>query len=116
MKLGGCKVGGAKVTRGYKLQCKYIIHTVGPKWRGGKKGEREQLISCYRESIRLAIEYGCINIAFPLISAGVYGYPIEEAIKLAIEIIETETKDKNIEAILVLFGKEAKQVVEVLLS
>jgi len=82
--LGGCPTGQAKITRGYKLPAKHVIHTVGPVWSGGKRGEPEFLASCYRESLKLALEHGLKTIAFPAISCGVYGYPLELAVKVAV--------------------------------
>lgn len=82
--IGGCPTGEARITRGYRLPAKHVIHTVGPVWRGGTNGEPELLASCYRNSLRLAIENGVRTIAFPAISCGVYGYPIDEAAQIAV--------------------------------
>ena len=103
MKLGGCKTGQAKTTGAYKLPCKYVIHTVGPKWKGGSHGEEELLRSCYNNSLLLAVENGCNSVAFPLISAGVYGYPKEEVIRIAQDVINGFVKTNNILVYLVLF-------------
>jgi O-acetyl-ADP-ribose deacetylase (regulator of RNase III) len=86
--LGGCNTGEAKITRGYRLMAKYVIHAVGPVWHGGDRGEPGLLRGCYRNSFRLAVENGLPSIAFPSISTGVYGYPLEEATVIAF----TETK------------------------
>lgn len=83
-KLGGCAPGEAKITGGYALPSKYVIHTVGPVWRGGSHGEPETLASCYRESLRLAVRHGLKTIAFPAISCGLYGHPVAEAARIAI--------------------------------
>lgn len=88
--LGGCKVGEAKITKGYRLPAKFVVHTVGPVWRGGKSGESDLLASCYRESIKLAAWNGASSIAFPSISTGVYRYPIDQAAMIAIDTVSTE--------------------------
>ena len=85
--LGGCETGSAKITKGYKLPCKYVIHAVGPRWRDGKRGERDKLISCYQTSLALARENKCETVAFPLISSGIFGYPKDQALRIAIDIL-----------------------------
>lgn len=85
--LGGCRPGDAKMTKGYRLPAKYVIHTVGPIWRGGSHGEREVLASCYTRSLRLAAEAGLSSVAFPCISTGAYGYPQELAARIAVETV-----------------------------
>ncbi len=85
--LGGCSAGLAKITKAYRLPARYVIHTVGPVWRGGNQGEAMQLASCYRESLRLVTENGIETVAFPAISCGVYAYPLEEAARIAVREI-----------------------------
>ena len=82
--LGGCQTGQAKITSGYRLPARFVIHTVGPVWRGGRQREPELLASCYQASLKLAVENGVRTIAFPAISCGAYGYPLEEAVKTAV--------------------------------
>jgi O-acetyl-ADP-ribose deacetylase (regulator of RNase III) len=86
--LGGCPTGQARITKGYRLPAKYVIHTVGPIWRGGGRGEADLLTSCYRESLALAVEHACQTVAFPAISCGVYGYPLAEAARVSIGVVE----------------------------
>ena len=86
--LNGCETGKAKITKGYNLPAKHVIHTVGPVYRDGKQGEKELLASCYRESLKLAVENGVKTIAFPCISTGVYGYPFREACVIALRAVE----------------------------
>lgn len=116
MTLGGCKTGQAKVTAGYNLPCRYVIHTVGPKWRGGNQGERELLESCYRESLRLAEQKGCESVAFPLISSGVYGYPKDQALRVAMDVIGEFVMEHDMLVYLVMFDKASCQIGEKLFS
>jgi O-acetyl-ADP-ribose deacetylase len=85
--IGGCRPGEAKITRGYDLPARFVIHTVGPIWRGGKHNEPETLANCYRHSLQLAVENGIKTIAFPAISCGAYGYPISEASQVALKTV-----------------------------
>ena len=85
--LGGCATGDAKITRGYRLPASYVIHAVGPVWRGGDRGEAELLASCYRRSLELAMENAIRSIAFPAISCGIYGYPIDDAARIATDTV-----------------------------
>lgn len=115
-KLGGCDTGKAKITKGYKLPAKYVIHTVGPVWQDGKHGERELLCSCYRESLALAAEKKCNTIAFPLISAGVYGYPKAEALRVAADTCMEFLQDHEMMIYIVIFDKSALAVSEKLFA
>lgn len=110
--LGGCETGEAKVTQAYQLPCRYVIHTVGPIWHGGQRGEREKLVSCYRTSLKLAWEKGCASVAFPLISAGVYGYPKEQALEVAVETIQAFLQEHDMQVILVLFDHVVVQIAQ----
>lgn len=114
--LGGCKTSSAKITMGYRLPCKYVIHAVGPRWRGGKHGEREKLVSCYRTSLALAKEHGCETVAFPLISSGIYGYPKDQALKVAIDTISDFLLENDMTVYIVIFDRKAYQISEKLFS
>ncbi|HEY6239568.1 MAG TPA: O-acetyl-ADP-ribose deacetylase [Burkholderiales bacterium] len=107
--LGGCPTGDAKITRGYRLPARHVIHTVGPVWNGGASGEPQLLASCYRRSLELALAHGIRTLAFPAISCGVYGYPIERAAKIAVLECRRFIEDRgSIEQItFALFGSGA---------
>ena len=102
--LGGCETGDAKITGGYRLKARYVIHTVGPVWRGGGRGERELLLSCYLKSLDLALSRGCASVAFPLISSGVYGYPKAQALHVAEEAIGAFLEEHDMDVYLTLVG------------
>ena len=104
--LGGCRTGQAKITQAYNLPAKYVIHTVGPIYHGGAKGEAKLLAGCYRQSLELAGAHGCESVAFPAISCGVYGYPIADAARIAIGTIREFLGENNLpeRVLLVLFS------------
>jgi O-acetyl-ADP-ribose deacetylase (regulator of RNase III) len=106
--LGGCRPGEAKLTRGYKLPTRYVIHTVGPVWTGGKAGERQTLTNCYRNSLQLTVENGIKTIAFPAISCGAYRYPVPQAAQIAVETTRDflATTDKIDKVIFVVTNDE----------
>ncbi|QOX63061.1 O-acetyl-ADP-ribose deacetylase [Anoxybacterium hadale] len=114
--LGGCKTGEAKITNGYRLPAKYVIHTVGPVWHGGEQGEPALLAECYRNSLCLAQKNGIKTIAFPAISTGVYGYPKEQAAVIAVNTIRDFLKDHNMEIILTAFGDVDEKLYQKLIT
>ncbi len=114
--LGGCKTGSAKITGAYKLPCKHIIHAVGPRYLDGKHGERNQLISCYRTSLELAKEAKCETVAFSLISSGIYGYPKDQALRVAMETISDFLLENDMTVYIVIFDKKAYRISEKLFS
>lgn len=106
--LGGCDTGDAKITPGFNLPADHIIHTVGPVYRDGQSGEPELLASCYRRALQVAVENGCRSVAFPAISTGVYGYPFEEAVEIALKTVaESLRTDRGIEKVILIFFGEA---------
>ncbi len=109
-KLGGCAVGQAKITGGYRLPCRYVIHTVGPVWNGGQSGEENLLRSCYRSSLELAKAHGCQSVAFPLISSGNYGYPKDRALKAAMDEISSFLLENDMLVFLVIYDKDSFQI------
>ncbi len=106
--LGGCETGEAKITGGYRLPARFVIHAVGPVWRGGRQGEAALLASCYRRSLQLAAEHGAPSVAFPAISCGIFGYPVDQAARIAIREVQTFlAEDNRIEIVyLTCFGDE----------
>lgn len=108
--LGGCKTGNAKITGAGRLPCKYVIHAVGPRWLDGKRGERDLLISCYRTSLSLAKENGCKSVAFPLISSGIYGYPKDQALRIATDTTSEFLPRNDMTVYIVTFAKKAYQI------
>ena len=114
--LGGCKTGKAKITGGYNLPAKHVIHTVGPIYEDGKHGEKALLESCYRESLALAKGNNCETVAFPLISSGVYGYPKDQALKVAIDVISDFLLENEMTVYIVIFDKAAYKISEKLFA
>ena len=114
--LHGCKTGEAKITRGYRLPCKYVIHTVGPVWQDGHHGERELLTACYENSLALADAYRCESVAFPLISSGVYGYPKAQALKVAMDAITQFLLEHDMTVYIVVFTRDAFEISSKLLA
>ena len=114
--LGGCETGNAKITGAYNLPCKYVIHAVGPRWLGGKRNEKELLESCYKVSLQLAKDNNCESVAFPLISSGIYGYPKDQALKVAIDIISAFLLENDMMVYIVIFEKASYKISEKLFS
>lgn len=112
--LGGCPTGSARITKGYRLAARYVIHAVGPRWRGGAHGEPGLLAGCYRESLRLAAAHGVRSIAFPAISCGIYGYPLQPATAIAVrETLDFLEREAAVERVLfACFGEDVARAYE----
>lgn len=112
--LHGCRTGQAKITKGYRLPAKYVIHTPGPVWNGGNKGEEELLKSCYENCLKLASEYGCETVAFPSISTGIYHFPLEKASVIAVKTILSYCREhKELREVqMVCFDEQTKRYYE----
>jgi O-acetyl-ADP-ribose deacetylase len=117
-RLGGCPTGQAKITRGYNLPAQWVIHTVGPVWRGGQNNEDALLTNCYQNSLALAVEYEIRTLAFPAISTGVYGFPLERATRIAIATVTAALDPSSVveQVRFVCFGDEAYQVYQSVLA
>ena len=114
--LGGCPTGEARITRGYRLPARHVIHTVGPVWRGGARGEADLLASCYRRSLELAAEHGVATIAFPCISTGVYGYPADEAARIAVGTVRDIVTQSFREVVFCCFSESDRALYAALLD
>lgn len=115
--IGGCPTGQARITAGYRLPAKHVIHTVGPVWHGGTRGEPQLLASCYRESLKLAVAHGVGSIAFPAISCGIYGYPIPDAARIAVMTTRAFLADASsiTQVIFACFGADVLRAYETVL-
>ena len=113
---GGCPTGDAKITKGYRLPAKHVIHTVGPVWNGGTRGEPELLASCYRKSLVLAAEAGAQSVAFPAISTGIYGYPFRPAAEIAVRTIRAHAGALPERVILCTFDERATEITREVLA
>ncbi|MEO0839890.1 MAG: O-acetyl-ADP-ribose deacetylase [Cyanobacteria bacterium J06643_5] len=119
--LGGCKTGDAKLTKGYNLPADFIIHTVGPVWQGGNDGEPELLTSCYRKSIKIALERKFESLAFPCVSTGIYGYPKDKAAEIAVKTCSEELKNNssqisNLNIIFCCFGQDDFEIYQQIIN
>lgn len=114
--LGGCRTGDAKITRGYRLNARHVIHTVGPVWHGGGQGERELLAACYRRALELAAQHALASIAFPGISTGVYGYPKAEAARIAVATVAAHAAAPMQRVIFCCFSAEDERLYAALLK
>lgn len=114
--LHGCQTGEAKITKGYRLPARYVIHTVGPVWQGGTKGEADLLASCYRRSIEVARASQIVTLAFPSISTGVYGYPVELAASVAVATVAATATDGIAEIIFCSFSESDREIYQRLLA